>query len=64
VLPFSWALAPTWGINAIRDAALGGSPYADIAMALLLGAVYLAIGIVLVNRALHAARAKATLALT
>jgi ABC-2 type transport system permease protein len=64
VLPFSWALAPTWGINAIRDAALGGSPYADIAMALLLGAVYLAVGIVLVNRALHAARAKATLALT
>ena len=64
VLPFSWALAPTWGINAIRDAALGGAPYADIAMALLLGAAYLGVGVVLVNRALQAARARASLSLT
>jgi ABC-2 type transport system permease protein len=64
VRPFSWALAPTWGINAIRDAALGGSPYTDVAMALLLGVVYLLLGILLLNRALLAARAKATLALT
>lgn len=64
VRPFSWALAPTWGINAIRDAALGGSPYGDIAVSLLLGAAYTLIGVVLVNRALQAARAKATLALT
>jgi ABC-2 type transport system permease protein len=64
VRPFSWALAPTWGINAIREAALGGSPYGDIAMAMLLGTAYLGLGIVLVNRALHSARAKATLALT
>jgi ABC-2 type transport system permease protein len=64
VRPFSWALAPTWGINAIREAALGGSPYGDIAVSLLLGAAYTLIGVVLVNRALQAARAKATLALT
>jgi ABC-2 type transport system permease protein len=64
VRPISWVLAPTWGINAIRGAALGGSPYGDIALALLLGALYTAAGIVLVNRALLAARARATLALT
>jgi ABC-2 type transport system permease protein len=64
VRPFSWALAPTWGINAIREAALGGSPYEDIVVSLLLGATYILLGVVLVNRALHAARAKATLALT
>jgi ABC-2 type transport system permease protein len=64
VLPISWALAPTWGIAAIRGAALGGSPYADIAVATALGAAYLAIGIALMNRALQAARARATLSLT
>jgi ABC-2 type transport system permease protein len=64
VLPFSWALAPTWGINSIRGAALGGSPYGDLALALLLGAGYTLAGILLVNRALHNARDKATLALT
>ena len=64
VRPISWALAPTWGIEAIRGAALGGSPWTDIGVSILLGAAYTAAGIVLVNRALRAARAKATLALT
>ena len=64
VRPISWVLAPTWGINAIRDAALGGSAWPDIAMALALGAGYVAIGILLLNRALDAARSKATLALS
>jgi ABC-2 type transport system permease protein len=26
VRPISWVLAPTWGMNAIRESALGGSP--------------------------------------
>jgi ABC-2 type transport system permease protein len=64
VRPISWALAPTWGISAIREAALGGSPYADIAVALGLGVVYTAAGVLLVNRALRSARAKATLSLS
>jgi ABC-2 type transport system permease protein len=64
VRPISWVLAPTWGINAIRDAALGGSAWPDIALALGLGAVYVLLGIVLVGRALHAARDKGTLALS
>jgi len=64
VRPISWALAPTWGINAIRDAALGGSAWPDIALALGLGAGYVGVGILLLNRALYAARSKATLALS
>lgn len=64
VRPISWILAPTWGINAIREAALGGAPLDDIVMATLLGGVYTVAGIVLVNRALKAARARATLSLT
>jgi ABC-2 type transport system permease protein len=64
VRPISWALAPTWGIAGIREAALGGSPWDDIAMAMLLGAAYTLIGVLVVNRVLRAARAKATIALT
>jgi ABC-2 type transport system permease protein len=64
VRPISWALAPTWGISAIREAALGGSPYADIGVAIALGVLYVVAGIFLVNRALHSARQKATLSLT
>jgi ABC-2 type transport system permease protein len=64
VRPISWALAPTWGIEAIREASLGGSAWGEIALALGLGAVYVALGIVLVGRALHAARDKGTLALS
>jgi ABC-2 type transport system permease protein len=64
VRPISWALAPTWGINAIRQAALGGTPWLDVACALGLGFGYVGLGILLVMRALQAARSKATLALT
>ena len=64
VRPISWALAPTWGVNAIRESALGGSPLLDLAMCAVLGAAYTAIGVVMVDRVLRAARARATLSLT
>jgi ABC-2 type transport system permease protein len=64
VRPISWVLAPTWGIRAIRGAALAGPSYSDIGMALGVGAAYVVIGILLVHRALHAARARGTLSLT
>jgi ABC-2 type transport system permease protein len=64
VRPISWALAPTWGMNAIRESALGGSPGVDIAMCAVLAAAYTAAGVLVVDRALHAARASATLSLT
>ncbi len=64
VLPISWALAPTWGISAIRGAAFGDPVWDDIALALALGTVYTAAGVLLIQRALRAARDKGTLSLT
>jgi ABC-2 type transport system permease protein len=64
VRPISWALAPTWGMNAIREAALGGSPLPDIAMCVALGGVYTLVGVLLLEVLLRAARARAALTLT
>ena len=64
VRPISWLLAPTWGVSAIRESALGGSPLPDVAMCVLLAAAYTAIGVLVVDRVLHAARARASLSLT
>jgi ABC-2 type transport system permease protein len=63
VRPLSWLLAPTWGVNAIREASSGGSPWPDIALCVVLAAGYTAFGVLLVERMLHRARAKAALAL-
>jgi len=65
VRPISWVLAPTWGMRAIRESAIGGgSPFADVGMCAALGAGYTAIGVLVVGRLLYAARSRATLALT
>jgi ABC-2 type transport system permease protein len=64
VRPISWVLAPTWGMNAIRQAALGGTPWPDLALCLGIGASYLLIGVLVLERALDAARARAALSLT
>jgi ABC-2 type transport system permease protein len=65
VRPISWVLAPTWGMRAIREAASGGdSLLGDIGMCAGLGALYTAVGVLIVDRLLRAARQKATLALT
>ena len=64
VPPISWVLAPTWGMNAIREAASGGSPANDLALCLGLGAVYVLAGIVVTNRVLDAARRRAALSLS
>jgi ABC-2 type transport system permease protein len=63
VRPISWALAPTWGMNAIRESALGGSPLPDIIVCLLLGAAYTVIGVLVVENVLRAARQNAALSL-
>jgi ABC-2 type transport system permease protein len=62
--PISWALAPTWGINALRDAAIAGDAWAEIGMCLVLGAVYLVIGHFTLRHFERLARERATLALT
>lgn len=64
VHPIAWALAPTWGMRAIRAAATGGAPLGDIGLCALLGLAYGATGTLLVNRLLRAAQVRATLSLT
>jgi ABC-2 type transport system permease protein len=63
VRPISWVLAPTWGVDAIREAAAGGGPWPEIGLALALGAVYLALGIAVLETVLASARRAGSLAL-
>ena len=62
--PISWALAPTWGVNALREAAIAGSAWAEIGMCLVLGGVYLVIGHFALQHFEKLARERATLSLT
>jgi ABC-2 type transport system permease protein len=64
VPPISWLLAPTWGMNAIRESSTGGTPLPDVAMCALLGTAYVVVGVLGTNAVLRAARAKASLTLT
>jgi ABC-2 type transport system permease protein len=62
--PLSWILAPTWGVRAIRRAALGGDTWFAIGMCLALGIVYVAIAAKLIGVVERKARRDATLSLT
>jgi ABC-2 type transport system permease protein len=62
--PIAWALAPTWGVRAIREAALGGRPLPAIGACVALAAVYAAAGTLLLRYFDRLARDRATLALT
>jgi len=64
VEPISWVLAPTWGVKAIRESALGGDPLPAIAMCLLLSVVYLVVGWFSMANFERLARKRATLSLT
>jgi ABC-2 type transport system permease protein len=64
VRPLSWALAPTWGMRAIRESALGGTPLPDLLVCLGLGATYVALAVIVTERVLRDARARGTLSLT
>ncbi|MHB8643715.1 MAG: ABC transporter permease [Gaiellaceae bacterium] len=65
VHPVAWALAPTWGVRAIREAALGGgAPATDLLVCAAIGVVYVVVGVALVETVLRAARRTATLSLT
>jgi ABC-2 type transport system permease protein len=64
VRPISWILAPTFGVRAIREAALGGSPLDDLLVCGALGLAYFAVGLLVVEGVLRAARKTAALALT
>jgi ABC-2 type transport system permease protein len=64
VRPISWLLAPTWGVRAIRESALGGSPLPDVLLCLALGGGYVLAGVLVLETVLRAARARAALSLT
>jgi ABC-2 type transport system permease protein len=64
VRPISWLLPPTWGVSAIRAAALGGSPWGDVLLCAVTAAFYALIGTALSGRLIDSARARATLALS
>lgn len=64
VRPISWILPPTWGMNAIREAAVGGTPWPDVAICAALALAYTAVGVAAVEYMLTVARKKAALALT
>lgn len=61
--PISYVLAPTWGVRAIRESALGGDPLPEIAMCFGLGAVYLVVGHFCLRYFERLARERATLAI-
>ena len=63
VRPISWILAPTWGMNAIRESSLGGSPLPDAALCLAIGIAYVSLGVLVVERMLRGARADGSLTL-
>jgi ABC-2 type transport system permease protein len=64
VAPISWLLAPHWGIDAIRHAALGeGAVWFPIAMCAVTGAAYLVLAAGFLRFFELAARSRATLAL-
>ena len=60
VRPISWVLAPTWGMRAIREAAVGGSPLPDALICLGLGAAYVLIGVLALDHLLRGARVRAS----
>ncbi|RYU13381.1 ABC transporter permease [Nocardioides iriomotensis] len=60
----SYALPPTWGMQAIRASAHGESPWLDVVMCLLVGLVYGVVGALLSETVLRSARRHATLSLT
>lgn len=64
VHPLSWALAPTWGVRAIRNAALGGDVLPAVGMCAALALVYLALGATFLRLFERLARERATLSLT
>jgi ABC-2 type transport system permease protein len=62
--PISWILAPTWGVNALREAAIAGNPWPETGMCLALAASYLVIGHFTLQQFERLARERATLSLT
>jgi ABC-2 type transport system permease protein len=63
VRPLSWAIPTTWGMAAIRDAALGVSPWGHLGLCVAVGLVYAAGAAYLSRVLVDSARRHASLAL-
>lgn len=61
--PLSWALAPTWGMRAVRRSALGGSVATPLLVCAGLTVAYAALSFVLLRHFERLARERATLSL-
>jgi hypothetical protein len=59
-----WFLGPYWGFRAIREAALGPTPWPDIGMCLVVSAAYFAVGATCLRWFVRVARSRGTLKLT
>lgn len=62
--PLSYALPTTWAVEAMREAAAGGAPWAELGLSFAVGLAYAAVASYLGVRLVDSARRHATLALT
>jgi ABC-2 type transport system permease protein len=62
--PIAWVLAPTWGMEAVRNSALGGDVLKPLALCLALSVVYVGLSMLLLHHFERLARERATLSLT
>ena len=60
----SWALPPTWGMEAARQSSAGESPWLALTLCVVLGLAYATVATLLSGAVLRSARRHATLALT
>jgi ABC-2 type transport system permease protein len=59
-----WFLGPYWGFRAVRQAALGGTPWTQMAMCVLVSAAYVAVGALCLRVFVNVARSTGSLKLT
>jgi ABC-2 type transport system permease protein len=64
VRPVSWLLAPTWGMRALRESALGGSPLPSIGMCLVVSLAYALLAAAFLGYFERIARSRASFALS
>jgi ABC-2 type transport system permease protein len=62
--PIAWVLAPTWGMEAVRNSALGGDVLEPLLLCLALSLAYTALSMLLLHHFERLARERATLSLT
>lgn len=62
--PLSWSIPTTWAMEAVRSSAAGHSPWRELLVCLVIGAVYAVLASLLGRQLVDSARRHATLALT